>query len=39
MGALPEVKGVKLDTSVSEDLIDVARKILAGEIGGRDSRK
>jgi Fe-S cluster biogenesis protein NfuA len=33
ISALPEVKDVKLDTSVSEDLIDMARKILAGEVG------
>jgi Fe-S cluster biogenesis protein NfuA len=39
MEALPEVEDVKLDTSVSDDLIDVARKILSGEIGGRDKRK
>jgi Fe-S cluster biogenesis protein NfuA len=39
MGALPEVKDVKLDTSVSSDLIDMAQKILSGEIGGRERRK
>lgn len=32
MGGVPEVKDVVLDTSVSEDLLDVARKILRGEI-------
>jgi Fe-S cluster biogenesis protein NfuA len=37
MSEIPEVKDVKLDTSVSEDLIDMARKILAGEVGGREN--
>ena len=32
MESLPEVKDVVLDTSVGEDLIDMARKILNGEI-------
>ncbi|MCF0144299.1 MAG: NifU family protein [Firmicutes bacterium] len=32
MGGCPEVKDVVLDTSVSEDLLDMARKILKGEI-------
>ena len=31
MGGVPEVKDVKLDTSVSDDLLDMARKILGGE--------
>lgn len=30
MGKIPEVKDVMLDTSVSEDLLDMARKILSG---------
>ena len=29
---IPEVKDVILDTSVSEDLIDMAKKILRGEM-------
>ena len=32
MGGCPEVKNVLLDTSVSEDLLDMARKILRGEM-------
>lgn len=32
MGGVPEVKDVRLDTSVSEDLIDIARKILSGQM-------
>lgn len=32
MEALPEVKDVKLDTSVSSDLLDMARKILNKEV-------
>lgn len=32
IGGCPEVKDVVLDTSVSEDLLDMARKILNGEI-------
>ena len=32
MGGCPEVKDVVLDTSVSEDLLDMARKIFNGEI-------
>lgn len=32
MGKLPEVKDVRLDTSVSDDLLDMARKILNKEI-------
>lgn len=32
MGGCPEVKDVQLDTSVSEDLLDMARKILKGEL-------
>ena len=31
MDEIPEVKDVILDTSVSEDLIDMAKKILRGE--------
>ena len=31
MGGCPEVKDVQLDTTVSEDLLDMARKILNGE--------
>ena len=31
MGGVPEVKDVVLDTSVSEDLLDMARKILKKE--------
>ena len=31
MGGVPEVKDVRLDTSVSEDLLDMARRILSGE--------
>lgn len=31
MEEIPEVKDVVLDTSVSEDLIDMAKKILRGE--------
>ncbi len=30
-GACPEVKDVMLDTSVSEDLLDMARNILSGK--------
>lgn len=30
MGKIPEVKDVMLDTSVGEDLLDMARKILSG---------
>lgn len=30
MGKIPEVKDVMLDTSVSGDLLDMARKILSG---------
>ena len=30
--ALPEVKDVRLDDSVSEDLLDMARKILSGQL-------
>lgn len=29
---LPEVREVRLDDSVSEDLLDMARKILSGEL-------
>lgn len=32
LGGCPEVKDVRLDTSVSEDLLDMARKILNGEM-------
>ena len=32
MQALPEVKDVVLDNTVSEDLLDMARKILNGEV-------
>ena len=32
MDEIPEVKDVILDTSVSEDLIDMAKKILRGEM-------
>jgi hypothetical protein len=32
MSELPEVKDVVLDTSVSQDLIDMAKKILNKEI-------
>lgn len=32
MDEMPEVKDVILDTSVSEDLIDFAKKLLNGEI-------
>lgn len=32
MQEIPEIKDVILDTSVSEDLIDMAKKILRGEI-------
>ena len=32
MGGVPEVKDVVLDTSVSEDLLDMARKILKKEV-------
>jgi hypothetical protein len=32
MGGCPEVQDVVLDTSVSEDLLDMARKILRGEM-------
>ena len=32
MGGCPGVKDVVLDTSVSEDLLDLARKILNGEM-------
>ncbi|MBQ9016491.1 MAG: NifU family protein [Firmicutes bacterium] len=32
MGGVPDVKDVVLDTSVSEDLLDMARKILRGEM-------
>ena len=32
MGGCPEVEDVVLDTSVSEDLLDMARKILNGEV-------
>lgn len=32
MEEIPEVKDVILDTSVSEDLIDMAKKILRGEM-------
>lgn len=32
MAKIPEVKDVRLDTSVSEDLIDMAKKILNKEI-------
>ena len=32
MGGCPEVKDVVLDTSVSEDLLEMARKILRGEV-------
>ncbi len=31
MGGVPEVKDVVLDTSVSEDLLDMARQILSGK--------
>lgn len=31
MGGVPEVQDVQLDTSVSEDLLDMARKILSGQ--------
>ncbi len=32
MERLPEVRDVQLDTSVSEDLLDFARKILNGQV-------
>lgn len=32
LGGCPEVKDVQLDTSVSDDLLDMARKILRGEM-------
>ena len=32
MGGVPEIRDVVLDTSVSEDLLDMARKILHHEI-------
>jgi Fe-S cluster biogenesis protein NfuA len=32
MSAVPEVRDVRLDTSVSEDLLDMARKILHKEV-------
>lgn len=32
MEALPEVKDVKLDDTVSEDLMEMARKILGGQL-------
>lgn len=32
MDALPEVKDVKLDDTVSEDLMEMARKILGGQL-------
>lgn len=32
LGACPEVNDVVLDTSVSDDLLDMARKILRGEV-------
>lgn len=32
MDEIPEIKDVILDTSVSEDLIDMAKKILRGEV-------
>ena len=32
MGGVPQVKDVQLDTSVSEDLLDMARKILSGQM-------
>ena len=32
MGGVPEVKDVVLDTSVSEDLLDMARQILSGKV-------
>ncbi len=32
MKALPEVKDVRLDDTVSEDLMDFARKILGGQL-------
>ena len=32
MEEIPEVRDVVLDTSVSEDLIDMAKKILRGEM-------
>ena len=32
MERLPEVKDVQLDTSVSDDLLDFARKILNGKV-------
>lgn len=32
MAKLPEIKDVRLDTTVSEDLLDMARKILNKEI-------
>lgn len=32
MSALPEVKDVRLDDTVSEDLLDMARKILGGQL-------
>ena len=32
MGGCPEVQDVVLDTSVSENLLDMARKILRGEM-------
>jgi Fe-S cluster biogenesis protein NfuA len=38
MGALPEVEDVRLDISVSDDLIDMAKKILSGKLGARDKR-
>lgn len=34
MDELPEVKDVQLDLSVSQDLLDFARKILDGEVRG-----
>lgn len=38
MGGVPEVKDVVLDTSVSDDLLDMARKILKGD-GMKDIEK
>lgn len=32
MTALPEVRDVRLDDTVSEDLLDMARKILSGQL-------
>lgn len=32
MGGVPEVKDVVLDTSVSDELIDMARQILSGKM-------